>query len=1029
MRSKTKKLIWLAPIAAVIAAIGALAIFAVQTPGGASADELPGAPQKLTVKAADGNTGRTTLVLNWEAPASGAPDKYRIDVSKNNMKFTFLTEVAGTATTHSHVVRPRGADNMGKAGWKRYYRVYAVNSHGSGEVSSSESAATTAQAEPGEVGSVTFSSSDPTQIKVNWATPDDGGSDILGYCIRAWPTDSDGTDGDDADQIAANDIAVLSTTTCLGKFQSDGPDAYPTGDNGGLKGSNYRGTADTSPNNRNGGIIITDATLTEYTHMSLRAKQKWSYEVVGFNRHGHSKTTSGVVNGAAASPKRPTYPGSLMGRQDASRAENGTLHTTGEDSNVVNLYWTAPSDGGQDITRYEVEISDTSNHWPSQAFLTADDNNDDTLDNVPTGVLGGGTPTKAAAGTAGNGQLVPDPADTTGDQANVAVVWIGASAQPLMAYQLRHTYTGSESDRDSDTARTYEAKLYYRVRTVAGTGANEMKSPWSSGMGVSVTNVVGNDSQGTALPIFTPPVAAPMLDADANDTLPNSSDTSDATTASDDEDGSTGGGDGGPDDDLVPGEIKLTISGEVTGADSYRVDVSDNGGETWTTSHEFTLPINRSDYDHRNLKPEKRLHFRFFAKDGSLLGLGSNVVSDYAGNTDRPGNVRNLVAARHSTDGAGKINLSWDAPTSDGGAAIEQYCILANLLGDNDALPSGVTTRNSIFTKDYAANANGGAATAITANCTRLGESDAKMKDGVMAIAVDLSEDSHVFQVDHDTTMVTFTGLEQKTRWQFEVFALNKASDSDVNNNGRDADTSGVNDDAAEADEDGGRHALSANSDQKKTGTGAAAKPMAPQRLTAQLAKDTDPDAIAGGAGNQGVLILWNPPADPLGAPVLSYKIDRKVNDGEFETEVATHPVGLTHWVDTDELGATETRTYRVSATNAVGTGTEMATVMIPYPAAGHPHSPIPVLTATAGTGSVELSWTAGDGAMSYTVAGIKKDMSGGFTWQQGVTGTSFTVPNQEAGVAYYFAVAACRDAGCTEGNYDWSNIVEATPN
>ena len=55
--------------------------------------------------------------------------------------------------------------------------------------------------------------------------------------------------------------------------------------------------------------------------------------------------------------------------------------------------------------------------------------------------------------------------------------------------------------------------------------------------------------------------------------------------------------------------------------------------------------------------------------------------------------------------------------------------------------------------------------------------------------------------------------------------------------------------------------------------------------------------------------------------------------------------------------------------------------------------------------------------------------MSGGFIWRVDITGTSYTVRNLESGVAYLFTVAACRDAGCTEGNYLWSNLVTATPN
>ena len=35
---------------------------------------------------------------------------------------------------------------------------------------------------------------------------------------------------------------------------------------------------------------------------------------------------------------------------------------------MVNLYWTAPDDGGQDIASYRVEVSDTNNKWPSDGF-------------------------------------------------------------------------------------------------------------------------------------------------------------------------------------------------------------------------------------------------------------------------------------------------------------------------------------------------------------------------------------------------------------------------------------------------------------------------------------------------------------------------------------------------------------------------------------------------------------------------------------------------------------------------------------
>ena len=135
---------------------------------------------------------------------------------------------------------------------------------------------------------------------------------------------------------------------------------------------------------------------------------------------------------------------------------------------------------------------------------------------------------------------------------------------------------------------------------------------------------------------------------------------------------------------------------------------------------------------------------------------------------------------------------------------------------------------------------------------------------------------------------------------------------------------------------------MSRTSDKAKATTGEAVMPAAPQRLSAQSARDVSD--ISGEAG-QGVVLLWNPPSDPAGAPVLSYKIELKVDDGEFDVEVETHPAATTHWVDTDELGD-EMRTYRISATNVVGTGTAMATVKIPYPPTHTTHTTAPAVTS-----------------------------------------------------------------------------------
>ena len=191
MSRKTRKLIWSVPLVAVFAVVGALVAFGALGLGGVFADDLADAPMNLDVAAADGSAGRTTLVLTWEAPASGAPDMYRIDRSNDNDKWKYLTSVSGTTLTHTDAT----VGGVFDTGRTRYYRVLAVNmghgmdmDYGAGAVSTSESATTDPITVPHQVKPFDADGNGPETIDLMWTVPDDGGSDILGYCIRAWPT-------------------------------------------------------------------------------------------------------------------------------------------------------------------------------------------------------------------------------------------------------------------------------------------------------------------------------------------------------------------------------------------------------------------------------------------------------------------------------------------------------------------------------------------------------------------------------------------------------------------------------------------------------------------------------------------------------------------------------------------------------------------------------------------------------------------------------------------------------------------------
>ena len=298
MRSKTRKLMWSLPLVATLAIVGALAAFMALAPGGLFANELPNNPESLVINPASGSAGRTTLVLTWGPPAGGeTATGYRIDVSEDNDKYKFLAMTDANTRTYTHS-GIKGSDE----GVTRYYRVFAMNSHGSGKVSTSESGTTNEITPPKQVKPFNGSSSDPTKIELTWTAPDGGGAPILGYCIRAWPTGSTGS------RIEVND------ENCTDAFSSDGPGVSDEA-NGGVKGSDYLDSNDL--NTQTGGVIrITPA--ASYTHKDLLAGQKWSYQIYAVNRYGQSDTVSETRDRASAAAKAPTPPSSLLAVQAES---------------------------------------------------------------------------------------------------------------------------------------------------------------------------------------------------------------------------------------------------------------------------------------------------------------------------------------------------------------------------------------------------------------------------------------------------------------------------------------------------------------------------------------------------------------------------------------------------------------------------------------------------------------------------------------------------------------------------------------
>ena len=742
-----------------------------------------------------------------------------------------------------------------------------------------------------------------------------------------------------------------------------------------MKASNYRGTTFTD-HDRTGGVIrILPA--TSYTHSGLLAKQEWSYEVYAVNKHGYSSKVSATRHATTAAAKNPSPPPNLLALQDAATADDGR---------IINLYWTKPDAKGQSITGYEIEVTDKRIGWPSSEAARPD-----------------AASTVKVSTTA----LAPDPADDSSNPANVAVIWIDDTSQEGHAvptndenvpYQLRHTYTalvavgGVPVVEDADLAAT----LYYRVRTITNNdeGDSEKRSStWTDAKVTTSLDTVGVPDAATPVPPtgFTPPVLAPLVGADAPFAV-------DAVTNQDIDGANLGDNDG------TPGEFRVFGMHEASDANGYRVDISTDNGATWATHEEASRPINEYDVRGADIKPGKRYRVRLFSKAGGI-GLASDVVQDYASHSEAPGNVRNLTATK---DGAGAINMSWNHPTSDGGAKIDTYCIVATPDGEGDA-PS----RATIMVNDDVDTPT------LEANCTRFGEPDKlpiSLKD----------EEKDVFQVSGSTNSVSFKDVLAETSWFFRVYGLNGA-------------TGPTGDDGEPLDAKTLEEGLAADSERNDATTDSAVVADAPPYLTAQDARDTNEL----GENRQGVLVIWTSPENPAGAPVLGYRVESSVDGAAFEVlpDADNLNTGETHYVDDDELPEGETRVYRVTSINSVDVGTETITVTLPL-AAGHTHPPGTVgdasgLTTAPGTaaGTAVLTWTEGDNANIHWVLGIAVNADDSFDfgdpnrkWMQADSGSPSTVTGLTPGKTYAFAIISGHYDASLTPNTRWSEWIWAAP-
>ena len=433
----------------------------------------PGAPRSLSATA----SGTNRINLSWSAPASdggSAITGYRIEVSPNgNSNWTDrVANTTGTNTSYAHTGLATGTT--------RHYRVSAINANGTGTPSNVDDATTgtTGSTVPGAPTRLTATASGSTRIDLSWSAPaSNGGSAITGYRIEvssdggsSWSVRVANTRNANTRyahtgfaagttrhyRVSAINANGTGATSNVGNATTgSGPIARPPGaprslaatagdgevflewtapaDDGGspVTGYLYRYAAgDGVPGNTTwqfAGLTL------ERTVTGLTNGQPYAFEVLAVNSVG-----PGAVARAVATPLGgPSVPKPLT--------------ATAGDGEVF-LEWTAPADdGGTPVTGYEYRYAAGAAVPERTQWQSAELNLEWTVTGLTNGRqyvfevrarnrVGPGAPAKAVATPVGVPGAPASLTATAGD-GEVVLAWsapVGDGGTPVAGYEYRY---------------------------------------------------------------------------------------------------------------------------------------------------------------------------------------------------------------------------------------------------------------------------------------------------------------------------------------------------------------------------------------------------------------------------------------------------------------------------------------------------------------------------------------------------------------------------------------------------------------
>ena len=415
----------------------------------------------------------------------------------------------------------------------------------------------------------------------------------------------------------------------------------------------------------------------------------------------------------------------------------------------------------------------------------------------------------------------------------------------------------------------------------------------------------------------------------------------------------------------------------------YRIQVSSNAGSSWNPLQDITGRATTT-YSHIGLTAGTTRHYQVRAINSVGAGAPSNVAhaTTDAATVTAPEAPANLTA---TASGPTRIDLSWTAPSSNGGSSITGYRIQVSPSGTGNWTNLVGNTRNTNTTyadtglspgttRHYrvrAINSVGPGAPSDVARATTTAAAAPDAPSNLTATASGRTEITLSWSSPSNHGGTAVTG------YQIEVSANAGGSWTNLETNTGSTSTRYTHTGLTEGDT---RHYRVSAINSVGTGT--------PSNVaSATTGAVTVPDAPAGltatASGPNAILLSWSAPSNHGGAVITGYQIEWSTDAGDTWSDLVADTRSTATTYTHTGLAAATRYDYRVSAINAVGTGTPSSVDYATTGGATAPDAPATLTAAASGPAEITLSWTAPSNSGGSAITGYRIQVSSdaGGTW------------------------------------------------